>query len=119
MKKVTKPAENEEAVYYSDFSGKCFGEWIPPVEVKIEFNYGSEYDGSMIGLHLTEEEVKPILGIIIKHASEDYKNFLKHKLDMYEKQYDESVSFRDWTDCDGILNSVDLLKELLDIKNNE
>ena len=119
MKKVTKPAENEEAVYYSDFSGRCFGEWIPPVEVKIEFNYGSEYDDSMISLHLTDEEVKPILDIIKKHASEDYKNLLKHKLDVYDKQYDDSVSYRDWTSCDRIANSVDLLKELLDIKNDE
>lgn len=119
MKKITKPAEKEEAVYYSDFSGKCFGEWHPPVEVKIEFNYGSKHDESTISLHLTDEEVKPILDVVKKRASEDYKSFLKHKLDLYDKQYDDSISFRDWSNCDRIANSVDLLKELLDIKNDE
>jgi hypothetical protein len=39
MKKTTRPAQREEAVYYSDFSGKCFGE-IPPIELKIEFGDG-------------------------------------------------------------------------------
>ena len=45
MKKVTKPAEKEEAVYYSDFSGKTFGEFFPHVEVNIEFNY-SQFMGT-------------------------------------------------------------------------
>jgi hypothetical protein len=119
MKKITKPAEREEAVYYSDFSGRCFGEWHPPVEVKIEFNYGSGHDGSVINLHLTDDEVNLFLDVIKKKMSEDYKNFLKHKLDTYNKEYDESISFRDWTSCDRIGNSVDLLRELLDIKSDE
>ena len=46
MKKITKPKQKEEAVYYSDFSGKCFGEYAPPVRLKLEFGYGSIYDGS-------------------------------------------------------------------------
>ena len=119
MKKIIKPAEKEEAVYYSDFSGKCFGEWNPPVEIKIEFNYGSEYDDCMLGLHLTDDEIKPILDVIKKNFSTDYKEFLKHKLKKYNMQYDDSISFRDWSDCDRIGNSIDLIKELLDIKNNE
>ena len=119
MKKIIKPAEKEDAVYYSDFSGKCFGEFEIPVEVKIEFNYASKYDGSMIGLHLSDDEVKLILDVIKKHSSEDYKGFLKHKLEKYDKEYDDSISFRDWSDCDRLGNSIDLIKELLDIKNNE
>ena len=116
MKKVTKPAQKEEATYYSDFSGKCFGDHHPPVELKIEFNYGSKHDGSMIGLHLTDEEVKPILDAIKKNMSEDYKNFLMQKLNAYDEEYQESWDFRDWSSCDSICNSIDLLKELLDAK---
>lgn len=119
MKKITKPAEKEEAVYYSDFSGKCFGEFSPPIELKIEFNYGSGYDGSMLGFHLSDEDIKPIIDIIKKNISEDYKNFLRSKIEKYKKEYDVSVSFRDWDDCERIGYSVDLLKELLDIKYNE
>jgi hypothetical protein len=46
MKKITKPAEKEEFVYYSDFSGKHMGDICSPVEVKIDFNYGSKRDGA-------------------------------------------------------------------------
>lgn len=119
MKKVIKPAEKEDVAYYSDFSGKCFGEWNSPVEIKIEFNNGSVYDDCMIGLHLTDEELKPILDIIKKNISKEYKEFLKHKLKKYNIQYDDSVSFGYLSNRYQITNSINLIKELLDIKNNE
>ena len=116
MKKITKPAEREEATYYSDFSGKCFGELHPPVEIKIEFNYGSKHDGAMIGLHLTDEEAELFLDIIKKSASETYKGFLRKKFEEYDEQYQTSCDFRDWDSCELTGRSIDLLKNLLDIK---
>jgi hypothetical protein len=61
VKKITKPAEKEEAVYYSDFSGKCFGEFNAPVQLKIEFNYGSIYDGSKFTFDLDDDYVNKTL----------------------------------------------------------
>ena len=119
MKKITKPAEREEATYYSDFSGKCFGELHPPVELKIEFNYGSKHDGSLIGLHLTDEETNLFLDIIKKNMSENYKAFLQKRLEDYDKQYQESCDFRDWDSCELTGNSIDLLKNLLDVKEED
>ena len=119
MKKITKPAEREEATYYSDFSGKCFGELHPPVEIKIEFNYGSKHDGAMVGLHLTDEEAKLFLDVIKKSASENYKAFLRKKLEEYDDQYQTSCDFRDWDSCELTGNSIALLQELLDIKEED
>lgn len=118
MKKVTKPAQREEATYYSDFSGKCFGECPPPVELKIEFTYGSKHDGSVLELHLTDEEVKPILNLLKKNITEDYKSFMMQKINAYDEDYQTSCDSRDWSSCDSIGNSIDLLKELLDIEED-
>jgi len=54
VKKITKPFCREEATYYSDFSGKCFGECGPDITLKLEFGYGSKYDGAAIELHLSD-----------------------------------------------------------------
>ena len=64
MKKITKPAVKEESVHYTDFEGKCLGEWPVPVELKLEFSYGSKYDGASLRLDLDDGEVKPILDLI-------------------------------------------------------
>ena len=54
MKKVIVPEQREEANYYSDFSGQPLGDgYEPPVILKLEFNYGSDYDGSEICLLYT------------------------------------------------------------------
>jgi hypothetical protein len=116
MKKITKPAEKEEAVFYSDFSGKTLGECTPPVEVKIEFNYGSERDGASLFLHLDDEDVKPIINLIKQKMSSDLKEQLKRQLEKQEKDFDDSMQFRDWNSCDYLTNSLWFLRELLDIK---
>jgi hypothetical protein len=118
MKKIIKPHEKEQATYYSDFSGKYFGEWIPPVELKIEFNYGSKYDGSEISLHLSDEEIELLLDVIKLKMSNDYKQSLKKQLAIEEKEYCESVDFRDWESCEQKQNSVHLIEYLLDIEQN-
>lgn len=118
MKKITKPAEKEEGTYYSDFSGKCFGEFHPHVEIKIEFNYGSKYDGAVIGLHLTDEEVGLFLEVIKKSASANYKSFLLKKLGEFDEQYQSDCNLRDWDSCESTGNSIELLKNLLDIEED-
>lgn len=60
----------EESVCYSDFSGKCF-DICPQSEVRIEFNYGSGFDGESLTLHLTEEEAKDLLKWVSLHLTED------------------------------------------------
>jgi hypothetical protein len=116
MKKITKPAEREEAVFYSDFSGKILDESFPPVEVKIEFNYGSKRDGASLQLHLDDEDVKPIIDLIKQKMSSDLKEQIKKQLEKQEKDFDDSMQFRDWGSCDYLTNSMWFLRELLDIK---
>ena len=77
MKKVIKPAEKEEAVYYSDFKGHQFDQCGPHIQIKIDFNYGSVYDEAQLTFDLTDEEFKPILEVLKKNSSQDYKNFIQ------------------------------------------
>ena len=77
MKKVFKPAEREEAIYFSDFTGKSLGEWTAPVNLQINFNYGSERDGASLTLHLDDEDTKPIIDLIKQKLSEDVKAELR------------------------------------------
>ncbi len=56
MKKVIAPASRETAVYYSDFSGKCFDQFGPNAEMTLKFNYGSKYDSANIKLHLSDDD---------------------------------------------------------------
>ena len=74
MKKIIKPAEDEEAVYFSDFSGRSLGELGPPVELMITFNYGSEQDGDCIQLDLDDNDIQEILRIIKNSVTEEFKN---------------------------------------------
>jgi hypothetical protein len=118
VKKIIKPAEKEESAYFSDFSGKCFGNFPPDVNVKIEFNYNSRFDGDVVELHLTDEESILLLDLIKHKASTDYKNSVKTKLICSEQQYDNSIDSRDWNGCDCICNSIELQKYILDIKED-
>lgn len=61
MKKIISPSVKEHCVYFSDFTGKCFGNLDPSISIKVEFNYGSKNDGSNFELHLTDEEFAPLL----------------------------------------------------------
>ncbi len=118
MKKIIKPAEREEAVYFSDFSGKSLGEFTPPVELKLDFNYGSEKDGANLLLHLNDEDVQPILDLIKKRLSIDTKQQLKKILESKEAGFNDSMQFRDWDSCDTLSNSIWFLRELLDIRED-
>jgi hypothetical protein len=80
MKKVLQPAEQEHAIYYSDFSGKLFDQFVP-VTVKIECDYGSEYDGSRVELHLSDKGLKKLLVFLKENLSNETKEELKRQLE--------------------------------------
>jgi len=115
MKKIFRPAEKEEAVYFSDFSGKSFGEFDPPVELKISFNYGSKYDGTEVTVDLDDEEIKPILDILKQSISEDFKKSIKNRLDKLENDFEISVQMRDWDSCDRMSDTLLFWREFLGI----
>jgi hypothetical protein len=81
MKKVLKPAEPEEVVYYSDFSGKLLEHNMVPVTVKIECGYGSEYDGSSVELHLTDKGLNNLLVYLKDRLCQETKEELKRQID--------------------------------------
>jgi hypothetical protein len=81
MKKVLKPAEPEEVVYYSDFSGKLLEHNMVPVTVKIECDYGSEYDGSSVELHLTDKGLNNLLVYLKDRLCQETKEELKRQID--------------------------------------
>jgi hypothetical protein len=81
MKKVLKPAEPEEVVYYSDFSGKLLDHNMVPVTVKIECGYGSEYDGSSVELHLTDKGLNNLLVYLKDRLCQETKEELKRQID--------------------------------------
>jgi hypothetical protein len=112
MKKVTLPASQEESVYYSDFSGKCFGDFGAPIELTLEFNYGSKYDGALFKLHLDDEDVSEIMKLIKSKLSDDAKEqFLKKSQDSVNA-YEEACSERDWVTCECIFGSISLYEHL-------
>jgi len=113
VKKITKPAEKEEAVYYSDFSGKCFGEFNAPVQLKIEFNYGSVYDGSQFTFDLDDKDIDDILFVLKGKLSNETKKDLKQRFVALNDQYDQNVQNRDWTECDYICKEKSLLTKLI------
>lgn len=113
MKKVIKPAEQEEAVYYSDFTGKCFGAFGSDAALSFEFNYGSKYDGEVIKFHLTDKEAEEVLTFIKSKLSKDYKKTLKQKMQKNSIHFNDSIDARDYSSADFYSNSSDLLKFLL------
>lgn len=80
MKKVLKPSEPEEVVYYSDFSGKLFEHNMVPVTVKVECDYGSDCDGARLEFHLTDAEFKNLLVYIKDRLCQESKNELKKEI---------------------------------------
>lgn len=122
MKKIIKPAQKEKAEYFSDFSGKPFGDEVafftPEVEIKFEFNYGSEFDGSRVEFHLTDQEAKHVLDFIRMNLSQDKITELKTKLESVKEDYEDNVNARDWQSCDYFSNSIDLYRYLLPNDDN-
>jgi hypothetical protein len=114
MKKIIVPEQREEANYYSDFTGQPFGnELHPPVTLKLEFNYGSEYDGSEITLHLSDRDVQSILELISSKLNPDFKNHLKQEFIENDEQYFNAIEARDPVECEYRVSCNNLYKKLL------
>jgi len=80
MKKILKPSEPEEVVYYSDFSGQLFEHELIPATVIIECDYGSDHDGARVELHLTNKELKHLLVYIKDRLCQESKDVVKKQI---------------------------------------
>ena len=115
MKKILKPKQQEEAIYFSDFSGQPFDTNFrhPPVEIKMNFNYGSKYDGSEINLHLSDKDMEPILDLIQSKLNPDFKKSLEEDIKENTQNYNDSVDSKDPIMCDYYISCYNLFKRLL------
>jgi hypothetical protein len=114
MKKIIVPKQNEEANYFSDFSGQPFGDlYQPPVTLKLEFNYGSDYDGSEITLHLSDRDVQPIIDLISTKLNPDFKKQLEQEFTENDEEYFNAIEARDPMECEYRVSCNNLLKKLL------
>jgi hypothetical protein len=113
MKKITKPATREECFYVSDFQGVEFGKYDPHVELKLTFNYGSIYDGTDFSLHLTDNELDPIMDVIRKNLSEEYKIELEKQLSILETNQEKLIESKEWIACEYGQKAIHFLKRLL------
>lgn len=118
MKKILKPAQKEESIYFSDVSGKLYGEFPPPVELKISFNYGSKYDGAEIKIDMDDDEVQSLIEVLKNTVSDDFKSNLNKNLNKYEKNFEDSMQMRDWDHCDMFSNNILFCREFLGKKND-
>jgi len=81
MKFVRSPKQEEIAYYTSDFSGSEYDfQETPAVELNIKCNYGSDYDGADLTLHLTDSELEEVLDFIKGKLHETTKLFLRNEL---------------------------------------
>jgi hypothetical protein len=81
MKFVKEPKQEEVAYYTSDFSGSEYDfQEAPAVELNIKCNYGSDYDGADLTLHLTDSELEEVLDFIKGKLHETTKLCLKNEI---------------------------------------
>jgi hypothetical protein len=116
MKKISQPAQPEKADYVSDFSGKKFPFPFPDVQIKFEFNYGSEFDGSKISFDLSDQEASGVLQFIREKLSPKTLRELRRRLKQVSQRYDGNFQARDWQALEYDENNVALLQFLLSIK---
>lgn len=79
MKKILQPKQLEDAVYYSDFSGRLFKDFVP-VTVKIECDYGSVYDGATAEFHLSDVGLHALLHFLKSHLCSETKQEFERKI---------------------------------------
>lgn len=118
MKKVISKAVQEKSEYFSDFSGKSLGSGDVPIELKIDFNYGSIFDGSRLELHLTDEENMEILEFIAKKLHTKTVNNIKQKIKYLESLTEDSISNRSWDESSIYMSNIQLYHHLLNYKNS-
>lgn len=73
---MLKPQQPEECIYYSDFSGKLFKDFVP-VTVKIECNYDSKYDESAMEFHLSDTGLEKLLEFFKTNLCQETKHELQ------------------------------------------
>jgi hypothetical protein len=116
MKKILKPAEKEEAAYYSDFTGKPLSQYGPEVDIKVSFDYGSKHDGARFTLHLSDEDADHILKFISTKISKDCRKEIQKNLEQLDVQYEDVMDSRAWGECDFIHNNREVYKKLLNLE---
>ena len=112
MKKVLQPKRPEEAVYYSDFSGKIFKDYVP-VTVKVQCGYGSKHDGAEIEFHLSDKGLEKLLDFFKQNLCQETKDNFKRYIKEKDEQYEDSVENRDWQSGEFIYNNKDLYQKLI------
>jgi len=114
MKKIIKPKQEEDATYFSDFTGQPFGGLShPPVELKLTFNYGSVHDGSDITFHLSDKDIEPIIELIQSKLNADAKKQMKYNLSYNYEELDKAMDSRDPVMCEYYISSNNLLRKLI------
>ena len=114
MKKIIKPQQNEEAIYFSDFTGKPLGNMgYEPVGIKITCNYDSKFDGSEVTLHLDDDDLLQLIGFLKTKVSGDFKNQIKNSMKKLDKDHEDCFQARDWQSVEYVQNNIDLLKLLI------
>jgi hypothetical protein len=114
MKKILKPEQREEALFYSDFTGKPLGNMgYETIGFKVTCNYGSKFDGSEITLHLDDEDLLELIEFLKTKLSEDFKNQIKNSMKKLDKDHEDCFQARDWQSVEYIQNNMDLLKLLV------
>jgi len=119
MKTVTKPAQREEAEYYSDFSGKKIKLPIPPAQITLDFNYGSQYDESKITLDLNNEEAQEVIAFLREKISTRTRKEFGRRLKVANKNYDDNFQARDWQSVEYYEADIQLLEALLGVKRED
>lgn len=113
MKKILKPKQQEEALYFSDFTGEPFDQFGAPVTIKLDFGYGSEYDQSEITLYLSDKDIEPILKLISSKLNPDFKKSLENELEENNEEYFNAIEARDPMECEYRISCNSLIKKLL------
>lgn len=112
MKKIIKKSIREEFEIYSDFSGELLP-YSVPVNVKLQFGYGSEFDMADLELHLSDEDSKELLELIKSKLHDKTKTIIKENLKSLLDENDDAIDSRDWTASDITFNHISFQKFLL------
>lgn len=113
MKKIIKPAAQEQSEYFCDFSGEKLVDYIP-AELKICFGYGSKHDGFYLNLDLSDDAAEELLEFIKNKLSPQTKEKLKEKFEQVDNQYSDAMDARSWDECERYGNHKHLLQYLYD-----
>ena len=81
MKVIQVPAEKEEALYFSDFSGKPLDLCGPDITLTLDYGYGSIDDGTRIVLHLDDSDIRDVIELLSR------KTNTNSKLAFFKKYY--------------------------------